>query len=150
MAATVRLTVMTGPHKSERFCFCGPTCCLVGRGEDCFVQMAGAPKDGLISRHHCQLLIDPPILKVLDLGSLNGTYINGRMVESVEMTLPAAEKELLPPNQTAQAGDCLTIGGTTFKVDLVDCPHLEQGLDDKPAWDDGAIAKKHCPLTCYE
>src|SRR5258708_31848228 len=31
----------------------------------------------LISRHHCLLEIDPPAVRIHDLGSTNGTYVNG-------------------------------------------------------------------------
>src|SRR5436305_14095982 len=81
MVAAIRLTVLTGPHKNRRFCFCGPTRCQLGRALDCFVRFSGAERDQLISRHHCQLEIDPPSIRIADLGSANGTYINGKEVE---------------------------------------------------------------------
>ena len=34
----------------------------------------------MVSRHHCKLDIDPPHVGVRDLGSRNGTYINGRLI----------------------------------------------------------------------
>src|SRR5437763_9628373 len=82
MVTAVRLTVLTGPHKNRRFCFCGPTRCQVGRAWDCFIQLSGAERDELISRHHCQLDINPPSLQVRDSGSTNGTYLNGKEVDS--------------------------------------------------------------------
>src|SRR5260370_40559141 len=81
MVTAVRLTVVTGPHKNRRFCFCGPTRCQVGRALDCFVQFSGTERDHLISRYHCQLNVDPPCIRVEDLGSKNRTYVNGRAVD---------------------------------------------------------------------
>src|SRR4051794_23873148 len=81
MATTVRLKLLTGLHKDRKYCFYGPTRCEVGRAFDCFVQLSGTERDRLISRHHCQFDIDPPTVRIGDLGSINGTYINGKKVE---------------------------------------------------------------------
>ena len=150
MANTIRLTVLTGPHKDTKYCFCGSARCLVGRGDDCFVQLVGDARDQLISRYHCKLVIDPPTLKIQDLGSRNGTFLNGAAVEKVDMTFQPCTRvaDGAEPQQTVQEGDLLTIGGTTLRVDLVDCPHLVVGPDGQPGWGEGAIAKKECPLTC--
>ncbi len=150
MVTTVRLTVQTGPHKDKKFCFCGATRCLIGRSPDCFVHLSGTERDRLISRHHCELAIDPPSIRIQDLGSQNGTYINGKPVEAIELTVmenaKAAKGERL--DQMVQSGDMLTIGGTTFEVDIVECP--PRGLDERlPAiWNEGEIAKKDCPIDC--
>jgi pSer/pThr/pTyr-binding forkhead associated (FHA) protein len=87
MLTTVRLTVQTGPHKDKKFCFCGASKCFIGRAPDCFVQLAGAARDRTISRHHCELAIDPPSIRIKDLGSRNGTYINGKPVEAIKSAL---------------------------------------------------------------
>jgi hypothetical protein len=39
MAATIRLTVLTGPHKGTRFCTRGLNACLVGRSAECQGQL---------------------------------------------------------------------------------------------------------------
>jgi len=142
MATAVRLTVLTGLHKNRRFCFCGPNRCQVGRALDCFVQLFGAERDQLISRHHCQLDIDPPSLQVRDLGSTNGTFINGKEVESSLNDL--SEKAGAVVNH----GDFLTIGGTTVRVDILDCPHARNESGGKSIWEAGETAKKDCLLPC--
>jgi pSer/pThr/pTyr-binding forkhead associated (FHA) protein len=109
---------------------------------DCFVQLSGAERDQLISRHHCQLDIDPPFLQVRDLGSTNGTFINGKEVESRLEEL--SEKA----GDVVNHGDLLTIGGTTVRVDILDCPHAGNESEGKPIWDPGETAKKDCPLPC--
>jgi eukaryotic-like serine/threonine-protein kinase len=144
MTTTVRLTVLTGPHKNRRFCFCGLTRCQVGRALDCFVQLSGAERDQLISRHHCQLDIDPPSLQVRDLGSTNGTFINGTVIESSLKEL--SEKA----GAVVSHGDLLTIGGTTVRVDTLDCPHAGNESEGKSIWKAGQTAKKDCPLPCCE
>ena len=147
MAETVRLTVNTGPHKGTRFCFRGPANCLVGRAPDCFVRFVGADRDLCISRHHCQLYVDPPMLRVQDLGSRNGTYINGHPVEAME---GAQDAKILfeggSPIGNARNGDIITIGGTSFVVDVVDCPPSRE--EDEPFWKEGDVAKQGCALAC--
>src|SRR5260370_34324327 len=126
MVTAVRLTVLTGPHKNRRFCFCGPTRCQVGRDVNCFVQLSGTERDQLISRHHCLLDINPPVIQVEDLGSGNGTYVNGKKVDP-----SPKETTLLPNSETGlvvNQGDLLTTGGTSFRVDVVDCPHAVSEL----------------------
>jgi len=143
MATAIRLTVVTGPHKDSKFCFCGPTRCQAGRALDCFIQFAGTERDKLISRYHCQMEIDPPFVQVRDLGSRNGTYINGRKVE-----LEAQEMADLPnPEISAAAckhGDLVTLGGTTLRIDAVDCPHAKDA-DGKPGWEG---VYRDCPVPC--
>jgi eukaryotic-like serine/threonine-protein kinase len=143
MLTAIRLTVLTGPHKNRRFCFCGPTRCQVGRGVDCLVQFSGAERDKLISRHHCQLDIDPPSVQVLDLGSANGTFINGKGVES------SLKKFYENAGAAARHGDLLTIGGTTMRVDIVECPHASRNESEgKATWESDEVVIKDCPRPC--
>jgi len=142
MVTAVRLTVLTGPHKDRRFCFCGPTRCQMGRDLNCFVQFSGAEMDQLISRHHCQLDIALPSLHVRDLGSKNGTFLNGREVES------SLKKLCEEAGVVVNSGDLLTIGGTTLKVDILDCPHAGNESEGKSIWKAGESAKKDCTLPC--
>jgi eukaryotic-like serine/threonine-protein kinase len=126
MTTAVRLTVLTGPHKNRRFSFAGPTQCQVGRGLDCLVRLAGTERDKLISRHHCQLDIKPPHIEVRDLGSRNGTYINGKPVTSGPKQVPSSPTAETPAAVVSN-GDLLTIGGTTLRVDIVEVAHALNG-----------------------
>jgi len=147
MLTAIRLTVLTGPHRNRRFCFCGPTRCQVGRSLNCFVQLSGTERDQLISRHHCQLKIEPPVMRVEDLGSVNGTYVNGKKVDpGPRETTAHPESETV--SFVAQHGDLLTIGGTTMRVEVVDCPHAGNELDGKTGWENGETTKRDCPLIC--
>lgn len=138
MSDTVRLTVLTGPHRGQRFCFRGPTRCQVGRAADCFVRLAGADRDLMISRHHCELDIAPPAVSVQDLGSHNGTFINGHPVGGAE-----AESD----GGRVENGDVVTVGGTSFVVDLVNClDHTD--VDCDPGWKPGQVALVDCPVRC--
>jgi eukaryotic-like serine/threonine-protein kinase len=143
MFTAVRLTVLTGSHKNRRFCFCGPTRCQVGRDLNCFVQLSGTERDQLISRHHCLLDINPPAIQVEDLGSSNGTYINGNRVDPIPR-----ERLGETAGFSVNHGDVLTIGGTTLRVDVVDCPYAGSEFAGKSIWDAGQTARKDCPRPC--
>ncbi|MFF1911849.1 protein kinase [Streptomyces sp. NPDC058239] len=71
MSLTVRAGSSTEVHTFTR-----RTTCLVGRGEECGIRLARSEKK--VSRHHCMFDVSPPHLRVKDLGSRNGTYVNGR------------------------------------------------------------------------
>jgi pSer/pThr/pTyr-binding forkhead associated (FHA) protein len=149
MATVLRLTVLTGPHKNEKFCFCGHARCLIGRAEDCFVRLTGTPRDALVSRHHCELILEPAVLMLNDLASSNGTFINGTRVESVELPLTtAAAWQPLEPESVLNQGNLLTIGGTTFRMDLVDCPPKDHAIASDALWEEGETAKRGCPIQC--
>ena len=146
MATTIRLTVITGDHKGRKFCFCGPTHCDIGRALDCFVQLSGTERDRLISRHHCRLDIDPPVVRIADLGSSNGTYVNGKRVGPIP--IDATDVPGAGANVDVKNGDLITVGGTTFQVDVVDCPHVDEERDAKSTWEPGQTAKKECTVPC--
>jgi pSer/pThr/pTyr-binding forkhead associated (FHA) protein len=137
MADTVRLTVVTGPHVGRRFCFRGASNCVVGRAPECDLRFFGTERDRRVSRHHCELVIDAPMLLVHDLGSTNGTYLNGHRLATGPETL-----------SKSRSGDVVTVGGTSFQVDMIDCPDgLEDGTGE-PIWHDGENAVEDCPIPC--
>lgn len=150
MAETLRLTVLTGAHKGRRFCFRGPTHCMVGRADDCFVRFTGNERDQCISRHHCQLYFDPPCVRVQDLDSLNGTFVNGRKIGQDEAAKDqAALFQGGSPITAIRHGDIITIGGSSFQVDMVDCPpDLPETSAHDPQWMPGEVAKNDCRLPC--
>jgi len=77
MAAGVALIVRQGEIKGKRTSFTQPVQYLVGRGTDCDARVPDEPEYQTVSRHHCRFDIDPPQINIRDLGSLNGTFVNG-------------------------------------------------------------------------
>lgn len=63
---------------------------VMGRREDCDFRIPL----GDISRKHCRLIKEDEVLKIEDLGSSNGTYVNGKRVHDAE----------LAPGDTVQIG----------------------------------------------
>jgi predicted component of type VI protein secretion system len=86
---------------------------VVGRREDCDFRIPL----GEISRKHCRLIRDGEALRVEDLGSSNGTFVNGQRVQ---------ESALAP-------GDTLQVGPVTFVVQINGEPAEDQMQPVAPA-----------------
>lgn len=71
---------------------------ILGRQRGCGLRIAAHE----ISRQHCRIRVRGQQVAVLDLGSANGTFVNGRLVRS---------EQLLGP------GDHLQIGPVTFLLE---------------------------------
>ncbi len=78
----VTLKVVEGPDKGRSFTFDQPDTFLIGRAETAHFSL---PDDPYFSRHHCLLEISPPHVFLRDLGSTNGTYVNGKRVETAHL-----------------------------------------------------------------
>jgi pSer/pThr/pTyr-binding forkhead associated (FHA) protein len=92
----VKFKVCVGASAGNELRISGPKF-FIGRAEDCHLR----PKSELISRHHCVVVIEDTSVLVRDLGSRNGTLVNGERV--------LGEREL-------QQGDHLKVGPLEFEV----------------------------------
>ncbi len=75
----VSLNVIAGPQTGRSFTFDQHETFMIGRSEDAHFCL---PHDRFFSRHHCILEIAPPQAFIRDLGSTNGTFVNGMRVET--------------------------------------------------------------------
>jgi hypothetical protein len=73
----VNLKVLAGPSKGRIFSFTQHDTFLIGRTPDAHLCL---PDDRFFSRNHCLLEINPPHSFLRDLGSTNGTFVNGQRV----------------------------------------------------------------------
>jgi predicted component of type VI protein secretion system len=146
MAVVVRITVETGPHKDTSYCLIGTCGCLIGRGPECLVQLSGSERDRRISRNHCRLTFDAErrALGLQDLGSRNGTYLNGRPIESTEVSFQDDDAET-----TTGPSNMLTVGGTTLRIDILHCAlEAPAGRLGFISSIDGVYSRHNCPLQC--
>lgn len=60
---------------------------LVGREQDCHLR----PNSDLVSRHHCVFSIDDYTVRLRDLGSTNGTIVNGKGLRG-EVSLKSGDR----------------------------------------------------------
>jgi serine/threonine-protein kinase len=72
--------VLEGPYRGREFTFDHHDTFLIGRSENAHLYL---PDDRFFSRHHCLLEIAPPRCFLRDLGSTNGTFVNGQKVAEV-------------------------------------------------------------------
>lgn len=86
---------------------------VLGRRPDCGIRVPVAD----VSRQHCEIAVTKAGLMVKDLGSSNGTYVNGKRI---------AESKLAP-------GDKLAIGPIIFMVQVNGFPAKITPFDLRPA-----------------
>ena len=79
----ITLTVIAGPHKGRKFSFARHDTFLVGRSLHAHFQLPD--KDKYFSRVHFMVEVNPPNCRLLDMGSRNGTHVNGRKVKSADL-----------------------------------------------------------------
>ncbi|MGA5290152.1 protein kinase domain-containing protein [Streptomyces pseudogriseolus] len=103
MSETVRLRATGTIAPPRTFVFHEPAVFVVGRSADCGLRVPA--DDRRVSRRHCAVDIDPPTARVRDLGSRNGTYVNG-------VRLPPDGSR---PYELAD-GDELRLGGVVVEV----------------------------------
>jgi serine/threonine protein kinase len=89
--------------------FTGARSVVAGRDEECGIRV----RDSKASRTHCRFTIEPPHVGVRDLGSRNGTRVNGVLVE---------ERELAD-------GDEVRIGSTTLRITVAPAEFADFALE---------------------
>jgi len=94
MTAPLLLEIQTGKHRGRRVRLTGADV-LVGRGEEAAIRIASTE----VSREHCRLIPLQGKVRVIDLNSRNGTFVDGR---------PVNGERILSP------GGSLTVGPLTF------------------------------------
>ncbi len=73
----VNLKVLAGPYRDRVFCFTQADTFLIGRSNEAHLCLTD---DRFFSRNHCLLEINPPHCFLRDLGSTNGTFVDGERV----------------------------------------------------------------------
>ncbi len=102
------LLLLTGPQAGRRHEVGGEV--IIGRSPSCTISL----EDAKVSRRHVRLVLEDGQARVSDLGSRNGTVVNGEKIE--------AEMVLLP-------GDRLQVGDSTILFE----PSARASLSDREA-----------------
>ncbi len=98
----VQLVVVRGKPEGKVIPLVGPNF-KIGRGETCHLR----PNSEQVSREHAEFTIDGDAVSVRDLGSRNGTLVNGKAL--------TAECRL-------KHGDLVQVGPLTFAVSIAEVP----------------------------
>ncbi len=96
----VRLTVTEGPHKGDAFTFEQHDSVLVGRSKKAHFRLL--QKDDTLSRIHFLAEFNPPFCRLMDMGSTNGTEVNGELIKTADL----------------KDGDLIRAGLTVIRVDI--------------------------------
>ena len=114
MSASIQLRITEGSAKGKVFDFAAHDTFLLGRHPDCHVHL---PEDSFVSRHHFLLEVCPPQACMRDLGSRNGTYVNGRKIGGrKEGETPEEGARRAYPEVTLKHGDRIQVGDTALEV----------------------------------
>jgi pSer/pThr/pTyr-binding forkhead associated (FHA) protein len=117
MSAHITLTATAGPLLGRQFVFTGPAVCTIGRSDECLLPIVGQGSNLILSRRHCALDIDPTAVRVRDLGSRNGTFVNGRKVgQRPRGILPSETTPAEREGALLHDGDRLGVGTSEFVV----------------------------------
>jgi pSer/pThr/pTyr-binding forkhead associated (FHA) protein len=118
-SARISLTVVLGDLPEKEYAFEKPTRCIIGRAPDCDIQVPANYCHVVVSRQHCCLEIEPPAIRVHDLGSRNGTYVNGENIGQRPRHLSPAEVDLREFSvHELKDGDELGVGDTVFRIGI--------------------------------
>ena len=116
----VKLNVIGGKHAGQVIPL-NQKKFLIGREQDCQLR----PNSELVSRHHCIFSVDDFSVRVRDLGSTNGTLVNGERIR----------KEVV-----LQPGDRVVVGSLEFEVTINAAETAALPTDSKPDRDETVIA----------
>ncbi|HEY7326773.1 MAG TPA: FHA domain-containing protein [Gemmataceae bacterium] len=117
MFERVILHVTSGPMMGQDLILKNGADCTLGRSTDC--SLCIADPFALVSRRHCRIKVSAPLVRIQDLGSLNGTYVNGEKIgqrgreEPFEKALTREHTEY-----PLWQGDKLQLGNAVFQVEL--------------------------------
>jgi len=96
----VKLVVVDGPNTGLEFAFTEHSTFVVGRSPEAHFHLP--KKDPYVSRLHFMLEVNPPLCRLLDMNSHNGTQVNGTKIE----------------NGLVKSGDKIKAGVTTFELTI--------------------------------
>jgi pSer/pThr/pTyr-binding forkhead associated (FHA) protein len=116
MSTLLILKATAGDLFGKEFAIAAPALCVMGRSRSCTLQLPG---DGTVSRQHCLIELEGAAAWVQDLGSLNGTLVNGEKIGQREPRDGQATM-LQPERHSLQSGDELRICNNVFRVELTD------------------------------
>jgi eukaryotic-like serine/threonine-protein kinase len=115
MGALVILKTVTGEQAGREFVCAGRSQFVVGRSRSCSVHL---PDDPTVSRHHCLLDLERSSVRVQDLGSKNGTFINGDVIGQRDCSRGEDATQVDTASRPLRTGDELRVGHNVFVVEV--------------------------------
>jgi serine/threonine-protein kinase len=110
----ITLQVTEGPHQGQVFCFDEHSTFIVGRSKRANLRLP--PRDKYFSRIHFLVEVNPPHCRLVDLGSRNGTHVNGVRVQTSDL----------------RDGDLIKAGHTVFRVSVTEAHQPTPSAPETP------------------
>jgi WD40 repeat protein len=142
--AKVILSVTEGSLQGQRYEFSDRTTCIIGRAKDCNLQLPNDEFHKTVSRYHCLLDINPPAIRIRDLGSLHGTYVNGQIIGRRQPNQSPEQPQASFPAHDLAEGDEIKLGKTIFRIQIEPAP--ADAPNDTPNDATSMVA----PLTAFD
>ena len=134
----INLKVTAGPYKGRIFSFTQHDSFLIGRSPEAHLCL---PEDRFFSRNHCLLEMNPPHSHLRDLGSTNGTFLNGQRVKEAALKngdrIQCGETILIvevvvSSNVSETTQDTLPLRPVLVMVECLNCGRREQAQASSP------------------
>lgn len=120
------LKVLSGKHQGKSIPLTTKKF-LVGREQDCQLR----PTSDLVSRHHCVFTADDYTVRLRDLGSTNGTLLNGERLEGTAVLKP---------------GDHIIIGKLELEIQIRELSTAEAAAA-KAAQNEATASEQHVVVS---
>lgn len=159
MPATVTFKCVEGPLKGKVYTFQSRMNFLIGRSNDCLIAIPKSDQTMEISRHHCLIELCPPLARIRDFGSLNGTYLNGERIGRRDPSQKAGDPLAVFPQCDLAHGYTIKLGNVVISVSI-ESPAIcdrcgkeilgktkeQAGADDEPSICNECLAKQEAEL----
>jgi pSer/pThr/pTyr-binding forkhead associated (FHA) protein len=116
MDSSLTLHAVTGPLAGRDYVVPVPGSCLIGRSQDCDLSLPDGPTARVISRQHCRVSMTQSGALVQDLGSRNGTFVNGKRIGRRPADCRANEWLADGASRALADGDLLRVGESVFRI----------------------------------
>jgi pSer/pThr/pTyr-binding forkhead associated (FHA) protein len=115
MSMLLILKATAGDLLGQEFALTGPAHCVLGRSRGCTLRLPG---DATVSRQHCLIEVEDDGAFIQDLGSLNGTLVNGAKIGQRVRDHHGDATMVQPPRHGLRSGDELRICNNVFRVEV--------------------------------
>jgi pSer/pThr/pTyr-binding forkhead associated (FHA) protein len=143
MLKRVILRAVDGYIRGKDIVIANGSTATLGRSKSCSFPLSDPCC--LVSRHHCLIQVGEPSVRIRDLESLNGTYVNGEMIgQRCTNLLDEEDSRAKRVDYPLWEGDKVRLGDFVFEVVFdppAPCAGAEPCASDK-LWQDA------CPACC--
>jgi serine/threonine-protein kinase len=150
MSARVTLRVTRGKLQGKEFVFDEWATCLIGREPNCGIELPSDADHRFVSRHHCLLEINPPDVRIRNLGR-NGTIVNGVKIGRRAEDVLAGKNESACVERALRDGDEIELGQTVLRVEVLCTPFCSVcGVEVPEAAPAAAAGARVCCAACQQ